>query len=341
MLVLADTFTASSGNWNTGTNWVRTNAGLFVSNSTAPTGTNPAAGDTILVPAGVTMNIQGGGNKTSITPAVVVNLYGTINFSVSSATLTLVSTSSIIQIAEGADIATPASGSSETLTIGSGSNKASIMGSTLNNLQAPNQVTFNTLDNSPPGGCAENGGCDEDPLPVELLFFSVFVNNDQNIDLSWATATEQNFEYFEIAHSLNGKDFDIIGTVAGHGNTTTRHDYNFVHSAPYHGLNYYRLKSVDYDGYTEIFPLVAVQLNQQLRPQVFPNPSDGYLLQFKGSDALNPFDVEIISLDGKQHILRQGVLGNSIIMSPSLSQGLYIVNIIVGQQSFTQRLIVR
>ncbi|MEQ9298946.1 MAG: T9SS type A sorting domain-containing protein [Cyclobacteriaceae bacterium] len=178
-------------------------------------------------------------------------------------------------------------------------------------------------------------------LPVELLFFSGFADNAQSVNLSWATATEENFEYFEISHSINGKEFEVIGTVAGNGNTTTRHDYAYQDPAPYSGLNYYRLKSVDYDGYTEIFPLVAVQVNQQLRPQVFPNPSDGLQLNFKGLDALNPFDIEILSLDGKQHSLQQGVMSNSVLLSPSLSQGIYIVNTTVGNQTFSQRLIVK
>jgi hypothetical protein len=186
----------------------------------------------------------------------------------------------------------------------------------------------------------EDGG-NNGPLPVDLLFFQGNPDLTQSIVLSWATASEENFEYFEIAHSLDGKDFEIIGTVAGNGNTSARHDYSFHDPAPYSGLNYYRLKSIDYDGYTEIFPLVAVQVNQHLNPQVFPNPSNGSRLNFKGLDSLNPFDVEIISLDGKRHYSNKGILGNSLMLNQSLSQGLYIVNTTIGRQTFSQRLIIK
>lgn len=337
-LSLADTFTASSGNWNDASTWVRTNESGVGLGNVAATGTNPDAGDTILIPAGVTVDVLGGGNKTSITNLVVINVYGIIDFVTTSSALTLVNISSVIQIDEDGDIATSGN-PSETLTFGSGGTKESITGPDLAGLASPNKVTFDTAVSNV--GCAELMNCDDNPLPVELLFFSGFANNTQSVNLSWATSTEENFEYFEIAHSLDGKTFEVIGTVAGNGNTTTRHDYSFQDPAPYSGLNYYRLKSIDYDGYTELFPLVAVQLNNQLKPEIFPNPSTGTQLNFRGLDALNPFDIEIISLAGKSHLFKQAVMGNTINLNPSLSPGLYIINTTVGNQSFSQRLIIR
>ncbi len=322
-LGFADTCTAlSSGNWSTSGTW--------------SCGRVPQGGDVVVINGGFTVDVTGNVNAEDENAPLLTIVLGTENGSSDgfidfSGKLNLFEGSGLY-IYDGSETFASGPGSSEKIRFynGDGDQVGIINGN------AVAEAGPSVIDQN-----GKNSGTFPDPLPVDLLFFSGYASSMHNVNLSWATATEQNFEYFEIAHSLNGKDFDVIGTVAGHGNTTTRHDYNFIHPAPYHGLNYYRLKSVDYDGYTEIFPLVAVQLNQQLRPQVFPNPSDGYLLQFKGLDALNPFDIEIISLDGKQHVLRQGVHGNSLILSPSLSQGLYISNITVGHQRFTQRLIVR
>lgn len=184
-------------------------------------------------------------------------------------------------------------------------------------------------------------GGNNGPLPVDLLFFDAFKENSRTVTLSWATASEDNFDYFVIERSLDGVHFDLVSTISGQGNTTIRHDYAFLDPSPYTGLNYYRLTSVDYDGSTEVFPLVAIQLNQELRPEIFPNPSSGVELNFRGLDALNPYDVEIISLDGKQHYSEKSVLGNILRLDTPLSTGLYVVKTTVGQQHFSQRLIVK
>jgi hypothetical protein len=56
------------------------------------------------------------------------------------------------------------------------------------------------------------------PLPVELLFFNGKVFNE-TVKLNWATASEENFEYFSIERSADGIDFKEIAQVAGSGDT--------------------------------------------------------------------------------------------------------------------------
>ena len=53
------------------------------------------------------------------------------------------------------------------------------------------------------------------------------------------TVSEINNEYFEIEHSLDGIDFEMIGSVQGNGTTNLYHQYRFVHLNPSNGNNYY------------------------------------------------------------------------------------------------------
>ena len=94
------------------------------------------------------------------------------------------------------------------------------------------------------------GGGPDNPLPVELIRFEA---NKQGRDalLSWTTASEINNDYFEVLHSLDGVDFDVIGAVNGHGTTPDIHYYAQLHDHPPIGLNYYRLRMVDFDGNIE------------------------------------------------------------------------------------------
>jgi len=65
------------------------------------------------------------------------------------------------------------------------------------------------------------------PLPIVLLFFKGSVMDDE-IVLTWATASEIINEYFTIEKSTNGIDFKQIAQIAGAGTTTERTDYSFT-----------------------------------------------------------------------------------------------------------------
>jgi hypothetical protein len=98
------------------------------------------------------------------------------------------------------------------------------------------------------------------PLAVSLKSFTGYHVNSSNY-LNWSTVSEENNDYFALYHSANGKTFDRIGTVQGSGNTTTLLNYSFEHRAPKPGINYYKLKSVDYDGTIHEKGLIAIEFD--------------------------------------------------------------------------------
>jgi hypothetical protein len=114
--------------------------------------------------------------------------------------------------------------------------------------------------------CTDNG-----VLPVTLISFSARADKSFVV-LSWATASELNFDYFSIERSLNAIDFQEIGQVIGHGTTDKRHDYSFVDESPLGQKLYYRLKTVDFDGYTEYFNIAVVDFGGSKKVSVYPNP---------------------------------------------------------------------
>jgi hypothetical protein len=120
------------------------------------------------------------------------------------------------------------------------------------------------------------------------LTFTGSVSPD-GVDLKWSTATEVNFDYFSIERSTNGKDFSEIARVGGHGNSITRKDYLFTDNTPVNGRAYYRLKSVDYDLYTEYFEPITVLYHGKNGVSVYPNPNDGssidVMINFAPGDA--------------------------------------------------------
>jgi hypothetical protein len=93
------------------------------------------------------------------------------------------------------------------------------------------------------------------PLPVELLYFDAKNDDDNNVLINWATATEINNDYFVIERASKNLVFEPIETFDGSGNSTQMITYSMLDTRPLLGENYYRLKQIDYNGdftYSEI-----------------------------------------------------------------------------------------
>lgn len=121
-------------------------------------------------------------------------------------------------------------------------------------------------------------------LPVELISFNG-VSKERTINLTWATANEVNNEKFIIEAAREGEEFVGIAEIQGAGTTTEKHNYNFTHYTPGEGVNYYRLKQIDFDGTYDYSKVVAVEMKAPNSVVVFPNPAqDKLYVQYKHSD---------------------------------------------------------
>lgn len=114
-------------------------------------------------------------------------------------------------------------------------------------------------------------------LPVELLSFDAQRHSIDLVNLNWATASEINNEGFAIQRSTNGVGFEEIAFVNGNGTTSEEHFYNYTDTAPELGINYYRLKQVDYDGGYEYSDIISVQVDGGSAYSIYPNPTTGVL----------------------------------------------------------------
>jgi Secretion system C-terminal sorting domain len=109
-------------------------------------------------------------------------------------------------------------------------------------------------------------------VPVNWSFVKAQLINHQTV-VSWATVQESNTQKFEIEHSVDGRTFKNIGTVAAAGNSNTLHHYSFTHLQPANGFNYYRIKQTDLDGNHKYSVVVTVLKRDKLtQTLVAPNP---------------------------------------------------------------------
>jgi hypothetical protein len=170
------------------------------------------------------------------------------------------------------------------------------------------------------------------PLPVELIEFRGF-KDEKAINLQWKTASELNNSGFEIEKSNDGKEWNRINFIDGNGTATKVNDYQYQDTNPFSGLNYYRLKQIDFDGAFEYSKVIAINFSKERELQFYPNPvSDKF--QIVGIE-----EGEIVIMDymGKT-ILQTNFKGSEIDIS-ELANGIYFVKVSSKNQIWTKRLI--
>lgn len=100
------------------------------------------------------------------------------------------------------------------------------------------------------------------PLPIELLYFDALAIGAQ-VALNWATATEQNNDFFTVERSADGLIWEEVLVMKGAGTSIHKIDYSAVDSRPLSGLSYYRLKQTDYDGQFSYSSISSVFMNSE------------------------------------------------------------------------------
>ena len=171
-------------------------------------------------------------------------------------------------------------------------------------------------------------------LPVVLTKFTGKQQNN-NINISWVTASETNVDYFEIEHSIDGNHFEKIATVVSKfRNSAVATAYDLLHASPVKGLNFYRLKQFDLDGkfkYSEIIPVqFSYSIVQSIK--INPNPvTDNLNIALTLSDNGNIL-CKIYDIEGREVKSLTAVTGagiNNITSDVSAwAKGNYIVVII-------------
>ena len=114
-------------------------------------------------------------------------------------------------------------------------------------------------------------------LPVELTAFHAVTDNNQVL-LSWETASEANNAGFEVERSNDGAStYERIGFVRGNGTTTEASAYQFADKTSLKHVSdvSYRLKQLDFDGSFAYSKTISVALpapNEVSLHKNFPNP---------------------------------------------------------------------
>jgi hypothetical protein len=107
-------------------------------------------------------------------------------------------------------------------------------------------------------------------LPVTLVDFTATKQSKQAL-LNWITKSEQGIEQYTVEHSINGRQWKVIGIVAARNNIQENNNYQLIHASPDSGTNYYRLRINEVSGQTTWSAIRKLQFDLP-GLSVYPNP---------------------------------------------------------------------
>lgn len=160
------------------------------------------------------------------------------------------------------------------------------------------------------------------PLPVEFLNFTAEIAN-KTVEISWQTASEQNADNFEIQRTADLKIWKTIGIVKAAGNSNQILSYSHVDTKPMNGVNYYRLKQNDFDGYSDYSSTIKVNFISEMPIKIYPNPGNQMIyiesdMELKSIYIYNSYGQIIKEIDAQNSMKMQ-------ISTENLACGVYLI----------------
>lgn len=185
------------------------------------------------------------------------------------------------------------------------------------------------------------------PLPVKMISFTANLNKNK-ADLKWITATEQNVSHYVIEKSLDGNNFRDAGIVFSNGNTTdeTQYGYSDNISNDKATIIYYRLRSVDLDGKTELSATRMIRIAQEnsntMSILTYPNPVTNEIrVTIPANWQSKKVVYDIVTLNGQvaRHVETASAGQTEAIAVSNLAPGFYAVRANCEGQVVQQRII--
>jgi hypothetical protein len=158
------------------------------------------------------------------------------------------------------------------------------------------------------------------PLPIELETFQGWPENHQII-LNWRCTAEKSNREFRIERSADGRRWNTIGTLPGHGTTATPESYAFTDTDPLPALNYYRLRQADQDGRETISSAIQVRNSNTSKVWLSPNPGQG-IFDIHAPD-FKPETIRVRDMNGRTMAQLNGE--NSRVDVSALPKGVYMI----------------
>lgn len=163
--------------------------------------------------------------------------------------------------------------------------------------------------------------------------------------MNWNTVSETNNHHFIIKHSTDGINFSELAQVKALNKAS---DYEYRHSNPNSGNNFYKLVQVDINGKKTEVATRMVKYNHPVSKLVsfYPNPAKEFIrITLANTSLQENVGIQIIDLSGRliqqQTIATNGYTTYSLQLNKAVTPGNYVVKITTKDKVYTEKLIVQ
>lgn len=171
-----------------------------------------------------------------------------------------------------------------------------------------------TLSNPSSGKYYLGIGSNSSPLPVQLAFFDYECKADY-YHFRWQTFSEINNSHFNLEGSYDGKNFETVERIEGHGNSFEIIDYSAAIDKNI-AYNYFRLAQYDFDGAFEYSKILGVTFKS--------NNSKNFTISNKTIRLAEPKDIQILNINGA---LVKSSTNADVLELNELAKGIYLLKI--------------
>lgn len=184
-------------------------------------------------------------------------------------------------------------------------------------------------------------------LPVKLTAFNASLAKDK-VNLKWETASEINVSHFELERSTDGVNFSQAAMVFSYGAADSKANYSYSDNVASFQVPvvYYRLRSVDIDGKSELSETRIIRLSKGQANSIslltYPNPVMNELRITVPNNWQNKQTVfELFNANG-QITNRKATTGSNqteTINTSNLAPGFYVVRVTCDGQTAQQKIV--
>ncbi len=178
-------------------------------------------------------------------------------------------------------------------------------------------------------------------LPIDFISLKAYSTNS-GVMVDWITQ-ESNTDFYDVEYSTNGQTFIKIATIKASGSSLNSvQNYNYNHTTPQNGNNYYRIKSVDISGsikYSSVV-LVAISNTTTTSITVYPNPiKNGKVTVQFNNISKGTYNIYISNVIGQAiystvQYHNGGSSSYQLLLPKSVTKGTYQLNI--GNDAFNK-----
>jgi len=178
------------------------------------------------------------------------------------------------------------------------------------------------------------------PLHINL---SAVRNINGNVDLNWNVDKETSIKQYELEHSADGINFNVINTETSVFNNNAGAQYTKTDINSLRTANYYRIKATRYGNIVQYSNVIMLDAVKSMF-NIYPNPVVGNIINIEfGSMAIGKYGLQLVNSLGQivftsTEELSSNSTNKKIALNKSILPGVYSLNIIApdGKKTLMQ-----